>query len=91
MNDDELIQIYEAADELMALSIRDLLLEADLPVMLRPYGSPVMGFAGMLLPGGLLGLWGEVLVYRRDEERALELIGGFLGDLGMLEEAEQEP
>jgi hypothetical protein len=83
-----LVTVYDAVDELMANSIRDLLLQNGVPAMVKS-GSGIEGY--LVILGGAAMFRGEVQVDETDAERALELIGGFLGHLGLLEEAELEP
>lgn len=78
------VVIYEATDELMANSVRDLLLQSGIGAVLRQRHLPGYGIRDPLK----FGVWGEVLVYAQDREKAEELIAGFLGTLGMLEEAD---
>lgn len=85
--DDELVTVYYANREFDGIAIRDLLDQAGIPCMLR--GSRDAGgyfnvYFGTLMYGG------EVQVFARDAEKATELIAGFHGTLGMLEEVEPE-
>ena len=84
----ETVVVYDATDELMANSIRDLLLQSGIGSMIRPRHVP--GYGGLMADPLKFGTWGEVLVYDKDLEKAEELIAGFLGTLGMLAEADLE-
>ena len=77
--------VYEADDEYMAVNVRDLLEQDDIPVMIKP--NVIAGFNFNLGMGGYC--WGSVLVNDEHAEKARELIAGFLGTLGMLEEIDQ--
>jgi hypothetical protein len=82
----ETVVVYNATDELLANSVRDLLLQNGIGAMVRPRHFAAYG---VLVPDlNMSGIWGEVLVYDKDMERAEELIAGFLGTLGLLAEAE---
>jgi hypothetical protein len=74
---------YTADVEFMAQAVCDMLLQYGLGAMIRSFSVSGYNFA-MPFSGGA---WGEVLVEERDLERARELVGGFLGSLGELEEA----
>lgn len=82
----ELVAVYEAPDVLLANSVRDLLLQNGIPAILQ--SREVEQIIG--IPVSLSGSFGEVLVEPQDAERAEELIAGFLGTLGMLEEVPPE-
>lgn len=81
-----LVVVYEAVDELSALSVRDLLLQNSIPAVIR--SEEVSAFGGAV---GGFNCWGEVLVNEENIEKALELIGGFEGTLGELAELEGLP
>jgi hypothetical protein len=83
----DLVAVYKATDELLANSVRDLLLQNGVAAMVRPASVVGYGFKDVTS----IGIWGEVLVYDKDAERAEELIAGFLGTLGYLEEAGLDP
>jgi hypothetical protein len=74
---------YVAPDEFTALTIRDLLVEHGVPALIR--SNELLGFGGLT---HLARNWGEVLVEERHLSRAIELIAGFRGTLGMLTELE---
>jgi hypothetical protein len=75
-----LVQLYPTPDELMALSVRDLLLQNGIGALYRR-DDALAGLQVMTIQ------FGEILVEEADLERAEELLGGFLGTLGMLTEA----
>lgn len=81
-----LVVVYEAVDELTALSVRDLLLQNGVPAMIR--SAEVSAFGGAV---GGFNCWGEVLANEENLEKALELIAGFEGTLGELAELEGIP
>ena len=86
--DNGYVEVYEAADEALAIAILDLLRQAGIAAVPYPYAR---GYAGIVFGDRAGFTWGEIVVPIADEEQALELIGGFLGTMGMLEEAELEP
>ena len=66
--------VYRAQDELMANSIRDLLVQNGVPALVRSFQIPAYdGIARVMRPD-----WGEVLVEESDLDRARELVEGFL-------------
>ncbi|MFO7674702.1 MAG: DUF2007 domain-containing protein [bacterium] len=66
--------VYRAQDELMANSIRDLLVQSGVPALVRSFQIPAYdGIARVMRPD-----WGEVLVEESDLDRARELVEGFL-------------
>jgi hypothetical protein len=79
---EDLVKVYEAPDELMANSIAALLQKDGIKAIIDSHES--RAFPG--LAEELDGRWGDVLVHTRDENKSLELIGGFLGSLGELGE-----
>lgn len=82
-----LMTIYKAPDELMARSVRDMLTQARIKAMIHRYESHIFG---SIFDGTMFRYWGEVKIDEADHERASELIGGFLGTLGELAEANGE-
>ncbi len=80
----DLVVVYRATDELMANSVRDTLRENGVNALVRPMFVASIGIQNPYD----FGIWGEVLVDPRDLERAEEYTAGFLGTLGLLEEAE---
>jgi hypothetical protein len=84
----ELVPVYVAVDEFMAVSVRDLLLQNGVPAVIKT-APGIEGYLSII--GGRAMYQGDVLVSPADEDRALELIGGFLGTLGELAEADEEP
>ena len=83
--EEELLTVFHANSEFDGISVRDLLLQAGIPAMLTA-ASGVSGYLNIYM--GSLVWHGEVQVFARDIEKAEELVCGFLGTLGMLEEAE---
>jgi hypothetical protein len=79
------ISVYQANNEFLAMTIRDMLLENEVRCMIRQNHSSAFG--GALSQKN----WGDVLVFSSDEDRARELIGGFQGTLGMLSEHVEDP
>jgi hypothetical protein len=79
-----LTTVYTAQDEFLALSIRDLLAADGIQCLL--FSNELPGFGGVTW---LDRPWGEVRVEEEDADRALELIGGFLGSLGELTELDE--
>jgi hypothetical protein len=79
-------KVYNTNDELLAYSVRDLLLQNGVPALLRTYDGLAMAGIAPEVVGG----FADVEVEAEDYERALELIGGFLGTLGELKEAGDE-
>ncbi|MCB1188370.1 DUF2007 domain-containing protein [bacterium] len=75
------VSVFKAPSEFLAMTIRDLLDENGIPCMIRSDEIAGYGFAPR-------GYFGDVLVFAEDEDRALELIGGFRGTLGQLAEYE---
>ncbi|MCC7479042.1 hypothetical protein IT575_11370 [bacterium] len=86
--EEELITVFHANSEFEGISIRDLLLQNGIPTILTS-ASGASGYLNVYM--GTVLWHGEVQVYARDAEKAEELVCGFLGTLGMLEEAEPEP
>jgi len=81
------VAIYNAVDEFTAVSLRDMLQQAGIPAMIKT--NQVAGYNLNITWGALVG-YGDILVNEEDEERARELIGGFLGTLGELSELDDE-
>ena len=75
--------VYTVQDEFIGLAIRDMLADEGIPCIL--FSNELPAFGGMTF---LDRAWGEVRVEEENEERARELIGGFLGSLGELSEVE---
>jgi hypothetical protein len=75
---EDLVKVYEAPDELMANSISALLEQGGIRAIIDSQES--RAFPG--LAEELEGRWGDVLVHSADEQRALELVAGFLGKPG---------
>lgn len=71
-----LVNVYDAPNEFMALSIESLLEQNHIKVILKSYQIPLYDSIGTLMKGK----WGEVLVEDKDEKKARELIKGFLTD-----------
>jgi len=69
-----LVTLYRAPDELMANAVKDLLEQEGIPAAVRSFQIPAYdGIAKMMRPH-----WGEVLVEESNQERAKELLEGFL-------------
>lgn len=81
------VKIYNASDEFTAVSLRDMLQQAGIPAMIQ--SNEVPGFGQMFTAGVRVG-FGDILVNEEDEEKARELIGGFLGKLGELAELDED-
>lgn len=75
--------VYEAPDVLGTNSVIALLEEAGIPARLVKAGKELPGF---IVGEGPLTSAGTIMVPETEVEKALELIGGFLGSLGMLDE-----
>ena len=85
----ETVVVYEAANELLANSVRDLLLEHGIAAAIKPLQDSAYG--GALRNLSLRSdVWGEVLIDSANIDKAEELIYGFLGTLGYLAEALDE-
>jgi hypothetical protein len=85
----ETVAVYEAENELLANSVRDLLLENGIAAALKPIQDSSYG--GALRNLSLRSnIWGEVLIGSADVDKAEELIYGFLGTLGYLAETLDE-
>ncbi len=68
--------VFRPADEFAANSIKDLLEQNGIPVLVHSYQIPAYdGIARMMRPS-----WGEVLVEEAQFEQAEELVQGFLSD-----------
>lgn len=83
-----LVAVYEAVDELSALSMRDLLIQNGVPAAIKSKGA-IFQLLGMV--DNNFKAWGEILVEEENVEKALELISGFQGTLGELAELEGLP
>lgn len=81
------VAIYNAVDEFTAVSVRDMLQQAGIPAMIKT--NQVAGYNLNITWGALVG-YGDILVNEKDEERARELVAGFLGTLGELSELSEE-
>ncbi len=69
-----LVAVYQAENELMANTIKDLLEENGIPALVHSFQIPAYdGLAQVMRP-----FWGEVLVARDDVEEAKAIITGFL-------------
>lgn len=69
-----LITVYKPENELMAMSVKSLLEQSGIPVVLRSYQIPWYdGIAKMMRPA-----WGEILVDEQDYPQALEIVQNFL-------------
>ena len=79
-----LIAVYQAEQEFLALTVRDMLRDNGIGAMIKK--DIIAGFNFDI--GSTGGIWGEVLVEEENRNRALELIGAFQGTLGELAEAE---
>ena len=77
----EKVSVFQATSEFQALTIRDMLDENRVPCIIRT--NIIAGF-----DFSLKGCFGDILVFAEDEDRARELIGGFMGTLGQLAEYE---
>lgn len=75
-----LVQLYSTPDELMANSVRDLMLQNGIHAVYRRTDGLQFTLVTTIQSG-------EILVEEADLERAEELLGGFLGTLGELTEA----
>ncbi|MEZ5338637.1 MAG: DUF2007 domain-containing protein [bacterium] len=73
------VSVFQAVSEFQALTIRDMLDENGLPCMIRSDQTAGYNFTPR-------AFYGEILVFEEDEDRARELIGGFMGTLGQLAE-----
>lgn len=80
----EWVDVFEAPDALAANSVLALLAEAQLPARLIRLNG---GLGEAIIGSAPLGAWASIQVEDASVERALELIGGFLGTMGLLEEA----
>jgi len=80
-----LISVYDAYEEFLALSVRDMLRENGIGAMIQ--SEQLAGYNFNLINAG--GAWGRVLVDSGDAAKAMELIAGFQGTLGELAEARQ--
>ena len=69
-----MVGVYKAPDELMGVSIKSLLEEKGIKAILQ--SSQIPWYDSIMVSA--LGYWGEVLVQRKDEEKALILIKEFL-------------
>jgi len=78
-----LVAVFTAGSEFQALTVRDLLLQSDIPAMIKSSIVPGYNF-NVIDPT----LWGKVLVDEENVNRACELIAGFRGTLGELAEAD---
>jgi hypothetical protein len=66
--------VYKPENELMAMSIKSLLEEAGIKVIMHSFQMPwYNGLAKMMRPN-----WGEILVEEEEYDNALELIKQFL-------------
>lgn len=74
MDKNALVGVYKAPDELMGVSIKSLLEEKGIKVILQ--SSQIPWYDSIMVSA--LGYWGEILVQREDEEKALTLIREFL-------------
>jgi hypothetical protein len=81
------VVVFEALTEFDAQSIADLLSQNGMTPLVR--SNFVAGLDLGLLNRGA-ACWGTVSVPEELEEKARELIAGFMGSLGMLDEAEEE-
>ena len=81
------VVVFDALTEFDAQTIVDLLRENSIPALVRTniIAGIDLGFVQGVNPG-----WGTVSVPEEHVEKALELIAGFRGSLGMLEEFEGE-
>lgn len=69
-----LIHFYQAPNEFMANSVKDLLEQNGVPAVIHSFQIPAYdGLAMVMRPN-----WGEVLVEEADRERAQELLDVFL-------------
>jgi hypothetical protein len=78
------VKVCDVADEALALALLELLRSAGIAAVPYPYAR---GYSGLVFGDTVRFGWGEIVVPSADEEKAAELIGGFLGTMGMLEEA----
>lgn len=69
-----MVGVYKAPDELMGVSIKSLLEEKGIKAILQ--SSQIPWYDSIMVSA--LGYWGEILVQREDEEKALILIREFL-------------
>ncbi len=65
-----------------------MLLQAGIPAMIQT--NEVPGFGRLFQMGSYRVGFGDILVNEEHEERAKELIGGFLGKLGELAEMDED-
>ena len=78
--------VYSAANEFMALTVRDMLRENGIGAMIKRH--EIAGLNVDMFSSG--GSWGEVMVEEEHHNRAQELIGAFRGTLGQLAEAKPD-
>lgn len=90
----DLVVVYRAKNELMANSIRDLLLQNNIGSVIDNIRDSTGYYPYMRHPlGNDIGVWGEVVVERHQADAAVELISGFLAagtELPPLSNAELE-
>jgi len=68
------IKIYEAPDEFTAITLREMLEEEGIPVLVESYQVP--WFDGVMKM--VKGFWGRLLVREEDEEAAREVVSDFV-------------
>lgn len=83
----DLVKVMQPETEQVAISVVDLLRDAGVFAVLYPYPR---SYVEILFGEAAQPAWGEILVRRAQAEKADELIGGFLGTLGLLAPAEHE-
>jgi hypothetical protein len=81
-DEEDLVSVYRAPDELLALSVRALLEAEGIRAEVRSAQMPWYdGIAKMMRPA-----WGDVVVLARDRDRSKRLVDEFLSGRGLLEE-----
>ena len=79
-------KLYEATDEFLGLTMRDILQNEGIPVLLQK--NEIAGLQFNV--GKSAWCWGTLHVDEENYERALELVAAFKGSLGELTEADVE-
>lgn len=72
--DVDFVKVYSPPDEFMAKTIESLLEENGIKTFVKSYQVPMYDSVVTYIKGN----WGEVLVRKKDERVAKELIDGFL-------------
>ena len=69
-----MIKVFEAPDELAAITLREMLEEEGIPVFVQSYQVP--WYDGIMRVAK--GFWGRLLVRDEDAERAKEIVEDFV-------------